>query len=1095
MKLSLSIACVLMWPVLAFGVEESTSGALPTDTSRPDLQIEVFSSDVKNATAICFDDKGRLYVSETYRWRKGVEDNRDFPYWIMDDLASNTIDDRSRLYKKWKDKFTDPEYFTRYSDRIVRLEDTNGDGTADVHRVFADKFNADVDGPAIGLLSGNGKIYLACIPHIWELEDSNNDGVADKRSPLHSGFGVKNSLSGHDLHGLVWGPDGKLYFSMGDRGYNVTTKEGRGLSDPNSGAVFRCNADGSDLEIFYYGLRNPQEIAFNEFGDLFTVDNNCDQGDSARVCYLLEGGDTGWHLGTQALTTYKPFIDDGQMEQVPHWLSEGLWKLRHSGQPAHILPPIAHLTNGPSGMTFNSGTSLPDRYANHFLVCDYKGAPNLCFLYSFKVRQFHAGYQMHDEHLFHGGVPNTDVEIGYDGKVYVADFGGGWVRSDAGNIYAMYDAEGVKRPVVTQTKVLFAEGFEHRGQAELLRLLAHPDIRVRQRAQFALVGKGESNVSALEAIAKNAENQFARFHAIWGLGQLNSGTQLIGLLADNDSEIQSQAIRTLGNIRHAAAAPIIRAFINHDHPRVRTFAAIAAGKLGDTDALPTLAANLDRNNNRDAFERHATSFGMSLIATEEQLRKIARHNSPAVRLGALLALRRQKSIGVADLLGDTDPFIAAEAIRAINDERIESARMQLAEYSQLYMTSSKSESLPSENIFRRLINANLRAGGARQAQTLLAFGANDSLPTSYRLLALKALRMFDQPPAIDSTLGIYLPLDERDSAAIRMAIESKLTDLFESATGDLAASIVQVMTHYGVRLDKRSVVTRMRDGRQPIEVRLAALNQLIADKDFSQKLLMKSLLEDEDPVVRNGACRAFVAAFPGEALETIRNMLKKFDDLDFRTAYDLLAERNDSAAAEILGEQIDTMLSGNLFRTVHLDLYLAAKRCSHPGVIAKLERVDRWLAARNQTVHAMTMSGGDADLGRAVFQNQGVCLKCHKAERGGGDAGPELTYIARLRQPHELLESVLEPNAIVVPGFGTITIVTDEGLTLEGTPIAEDEQSITIKTAVGETKVIPLDSIDERTGIRSPMPKQADNLTLLEIRDLMAYLQQLTARN
>ena len=127
----------------------------------------------------------------------------------------------------------------------------------------------------------------------------------------------------------------------------------------------------------------------------------------------------------------------------------------------------------------------------------------------------------------------------------------------------------------------------------------------------------------------------------------------------------------------------------------------------------------------------------------------------------------------------------------------------------------------------------------------------------------------------------------------------------------------------------------------------------------------------------------------------------------------------------------------------------------------------------------------------AVFQNQGVCLKCHKAERGGGDAGPELTYIARLRQPHELLESVLEPNAKVVPGFGTISIVTDEGVVIDGTPVEEDEESITVQTAFGETRTIPLETIDERTGIRSPMPKPTENLSLPEIRDLMAYLKEL----
>ena len=86
----------------------------------------------------------------------------------------------------------------------------------------------------------------------------------------------QNSLSGHDLHGLVWARWQTLFLN-GDRGYNCTTQDGRVLSDPNSGAVFRCKADGSEMEIYYYGLRNPQEIAFNEYVDLFTVDNNCDQ--------------------------------------------------------------------------------------------------------------------------------------------------------------------------------------------------------------------------------------------------------------------------------------------------------------------------------------------------------------------------------------------------------------------------------------------------------------------------------------------------------------------------------------------------------------------------------------------------------------------------------------------------------------------------------------------------------------------------------------------------------------------------------------------------------------------------------------------------
>ena len=428
----------------------------------PEFQVEVFSDKVQNATAICFDDLGRLYVTETFRWNNGVEDNRDHTYWIMDDLATDTNEQRVAYYNRFaSEKLGDPDYFTRESERVVVLSDADGDGKAEPPQVFADGFSAAEDGPAIGLLAGeSGKIYLANIPHIWTLEDTDGDLQADTREKLVSGFGVKTSLSGHDLHGLVWGPhDGKLYFSMGDRGYNITTKEGKILKDTNSGAAFRCDPDGSNLEIFYHQLRNPQEIAFNEFGDLFTVDNNCDQGDSARVCYLIEGGDAGWTIGTQALTTYSDFIEDGGMEQRPNWLEEGHWKTRHKGQPAFILPTIAHLTNGPSGMVFNSGTSTPDRYKNNFFVCDYKGAPNVCFLYSFKVKQQGAGYVMEDGHVFHSGIPNTDVDIGYDGKIYLADFGGGWKRTDKGNIYSLSDAEGIGRDVVQQTKKLFHHGF------------------------------------------------------------------------------------------------------------------------------------------------------------------------------------------------------------------------------------------------------------------------------------------------------------------------------------------------------------------------------------------------------------------------------------------------------------------------------------------------------------------------------------------------------------------------------------------------------------------------------------------------------------
>jgi quinoprotein glucose dehydrogenase len=1071
----------------------AAAAAQSNDSAMPRWSIQRVSDQVKNATALCLDDQGRIYVAETYRLHEGVEDNRNHTYWIMDDLACESVHDRSLVYKKWQDKFPAEDFFTRFSDRVVRLEDRDGDGQAETIQEFASGFDQDVAGPAIGLLAGDQGIYLTCVPHLWLLRDPDGDGHAEVRVSLQDGFGVKTSLSGHDLHGLVWGPDGKLYFSMGDRGFHCVTREGRVLKDTNSGAVFRCNPDGSEMEVFYHQLRNPQDLAFNQYGDLFTVDNNCDQGDSARICYLLEGGSSGWHLGAQAQTTYEAHIDDGGLDQSPHWLAEGLWKLRFHEQPAHILPPIAHLTNGPSGLAFNSGVGFPNRYQQHFLVCDYKGAPNLCFLYSFRVTRNAAGYSAVDEHIVRGGIPVTDVEVGYDGKIYVSDFGGGWALSGKGNVFALYDPETVSRPEVADLTAIFRAGFHQRTDGELIELLSHQDMRVRLRCQYALVARGDQVVLSLADTARRATNALARYHAIWGLGQLRATAPLLECLADEDDEIRAQAARTLGNVADPTTAGPLRRLLTDATPRVRTFAAIALGKMRDESAFSSVLQLIEQNDDRDAYERHAGVYALQHIASASQLSQLDKHPSRAVRLAAVLALRRQRDPAIGDYLADPDEWIVAEVIRAINDEAIDQALPQLTTHAARW-TSPDAPSPPNEMLFRRMINACVRSGQTDDAVTLVQLAANESLPPLYRVLALRVLALVDTPPPIDATLGIYRPLPRRNGAAIRERIEVPLRALFDRATGDLAAEAIQAMNHYGLRLDDDSLVRRVRDGRQPVAVRQTALQQLFDERRFDQKVLLKSLLVDESPALRATATRAYVAAFPHEASGVLRNLLTLGTDADYRTTYDLLADQTTHEAGDILVEQLDQLLRGDLYRTVHLDLYEAAQRSRHPQVRAKLNELEATLAEQGRTPDDFVREGGDPHKGRLVFQNQGVCLKCHRGERGGGDAGPELTNIGRLRRSDELLESVVDPNANVVPGYGTLTVYLDDGTTASGTPLEESDKQLVLKSATGEIQRIEPSRIEDRTELTSPMPKPTETLSRQELRDLMAFLLQLDGR-
>ena len=457
------------------------------------FKVDLFAAEPMVANPVCFavDEKNRFYVAETFRLHAGVTDIRDHTDWLDDDLACRTVDDRvAMMQRKLGDHFKD--YGVQH-DRIRLLEDTTGSGRADKATVFADGFHNPEDGIGAGLVTRNGDVWYTCIPDLWKLRDTDGDGKADERERLHHGFGVHVNYLGHDLHGLRFGPDGKLYFSIGDRGTNVKDCE-KPIFLPDTGCVMRCNPDGTELEVYAQGLRNPQELAFDEFGNLFTVDNNSDAGDKVRCVYVVQNGDSGWRIGYQWTTA--------EGIRGP-WMAEKMDDPPWPGQPAWIVPPVANIANGPSGLTYYPGLGLPERYDQHFFLCDFRGSAGGSGIHSFACKPKGASFEMVDRSQFIWSVLATDVDFGTDSAIYLTDWVDGWEKPNKGRIWKVTYPALAKDPAVLEVKKILADGFDKRSPEELVRLLSHKDMRVRQGAQFALAEKGSASIPAFAGVARD----------------------------------------------------------------------------------------------------------------------------------------------------------------------------------------------------------------------------------------------------------------------------------------------------------------------------------------------------------------------------------------------------------------------------------------------------------------------------------------------------------------------------------------------------------------------------------------------------------------
>ncbi len=1082
----------------------------------PGLKVDLWAAEpmLANPVAFCFDEKGRVYLCETFRLGAGVDDIRGIMDWLNEDLASRSVDDRmAEMKRHLGERFGT---YTAHTERITLLEDRSGRGKADHSTVFAEGFNTPLDGIGAGVLARKGNVWYTDIPNLWLLRDTNHDGAADWRKSLHYGFGVRVGFSGHDLHGLALGPDGKIYFSIGDRGSNIRVADGRRVGEAETGAVFRCNQDGSDLEVFAYGLRNPQDLVFDQYGNLFTGDNNSDSGDQSRWVYVVEGSDNGWRVGYQ-------FMED-PYSRGP-FNAERLWYPPFEGQPAYIVPPVANIASGPSGVAYFPGTGLPAQYKDHFFLVDFRGGSANSGVHTFTVQPKGAGFELVNRDHFVWSILATDVKFGVDGGLYVSDWVEGWEPRGKGRIYRVHDPVVDRDPLVLETKRLLAEGMEKRSLGDLARLLSQPDMRVRQEAQFELADRGLSAVPTLMAVARHNASPLARLHGIWGIGQVSARYAgdglpkqiaagldlLVELLSDQDGEVRAQAAKLLGDRRYSKAFEKLIAALSDENPRVRFFAAISLGKFSRSDAVPALLAMLRQNADSDPYLRHAGVMGLAGIRDVEALLGAAHDESPAVRMGVLLTLRRLQRPEIALFLKDPAPALVLEAARAINDEPITGAVPDLAalidspaltrflDGEPLVPSSVAKDAAPRlglEALLRRVLDANFHFGTAHSARGLAAFAARADAPDNMRVEALEELADWEHPAGIDRVMGLWRPVAAvRPPAIAAEALEPQLGAILRNAPDAVRVAALGSVKRLNMTGTGDVLSQLVADAKVSSQVRAKALDT-IAGLDLptlAQALEIARRAPDED--LRKTATRLEGKLNTADALNHLGSTLDHGTIGEQQAALAALGALPGSSADDLLGQWLDRLQAGSVPKELRLDVVEAANKRAGEGIKAKLARYEASLPKDDPLApYQDALYGGNAAEGKKVFfeRPEAQCVRCHRISGRGGDVGPDLTHVSAQKDRQYLLESVVLPNKQIAPGFDSVMVVLKDGDSQAGVLKSETAEDLVINTPDKGLVTIKKAEIQSRRAALSPMPEGlARILSPEDLRNLVQFLSTL----
>lgn len=968
------------------------------------LQATLFASEpaITNPTNIDIDHRGRVWVCEAYNYRPSITGNE-----------------------------TKAE-----GDRIVILEDTDGDGVSDKSTVFYQ--GPELNAP-LGIWVMGNQVIVSQSPYVWLFTDVDGDDKADKKEVIFQG--IDGEQHDHGMHAFVFGPDGKFYFNFGNEGIQMEDAKGNIIKDAagkevttenyKQGLVFRSNPDFTEFEVLGQNFRNNYEVAVDSYGTMWQSDNDDDGNKGVRINFVMEFGNYGYTdemtgAGWRANRTNKE-------AEIP----EQHWHLNDPGVVPNLLQTGA---GSPTGIMVYEGRLLPEVFWDQMIHTD--AGPNVVRAYP--VTKSGAGYEAAIVNIMEGDKDQwfrpSDVCVAPDGSLFVADWydpgvGGHQVGDlGRGRIYRIAPPQHPYR--VPQYDLSSAEG--------AIEALQNPNLSVRYQAWQTLNGLGDAAEEELVKVYENHENPRIRARALWLLSKIPEKGEghIAAALQDPHADIRIVSLRAARQLK-VNLTPYLQVLVKDADAQVRREAAIAIRHLNAPEAAELWTHLANQHDGSDRWYLEALGIGAegqwdSFFATWAK-----QHNSQTLNSAA------HKDIVWRARTPQAIPFLASLA------------------------------SDPKENLDQRL-------------RYFRAFDFNSDGPEKSKAL-LDMLNSPAGPESREEQMKIKkLVLTHLDPVTIRqssVAMKS-LQEVLKNTEGTMEyVEMVQrlqlkeenpkllqlAISHSDQQVGRAAAATLLSQGGDN------AVRQTLLGADETSSLKMMT-------AIRGIGSKASLKLLEDMAFNTAVPLpLRREAAASLGKSYG-----GENRVLELLRE---SKLPENLIASAVTGVSNAWRQDVRTEAASYLDPQSQEGPTTLPPIKELLALEGDVDKGKLVFNK--TCSICHQVGEVGIDFGPNLSEIGSKLSREAQYISIIHPDAGISFGFEGYRIDMKDGSTLGGIISSKTETDIDLKLPDGSVVSLKTSDVAAVTQLEnSMMPAGLNNtMTAEELVDLVEYLMSLKSNS